>query len=277
MSYSQQISRQDPSCFLFLIDQSSSMSDPFGGEAGRSKAQRLADAVNRLLYELVLRCTKNQEEGPRNYFDVGVIGYGSSVGPAWGGALSGKDLVNITELADSPLRVDTKAKDDGAGGIVKVTLPTWLDPVAQNGTPMREAFEKAQRVLEAWIPAHPNSYPPTVINITDADANPGQEPGAVANAIQQLSTQDGAALVFNLHISTAPGQPILFPSDAGTLPDALARQMFDFSSPLPNHICAEAKNEGYSIDEGARGFVFGADGVELIRFLDIGTRVTELR
>jgi hypothetical protein len=39
MSYSAEISRTNPSCFLFLIDRSGSMEDPFGaGESNRSKA-----------------------------------------------------------------------------------------------------------------------------------------------------------------------------------------------------------------------------------------------
>ena len=55
MPYTAEISRTNPSCLLFLIDQSESMRDPFGGELGRSedvrrrsKADRLADAINNL-------------------------------------------------------------------------------------------------------------------------------------------------------------------------------------------------------------------------------------
>ena len=43
MPYQAEISRSNPSCFLFLIDQSGSMSDPFaGGEAKRKKADLVA-------------------------------------------------------------------------------------------------------------------------------------------------------------------------------------------------------------------------------------------
>ena len=281
MPYTNQISRAEPSCFVFLIDQSSSMMDSFGGESGRRKSERLADAVNRLLHELVLRCVKNQEEGPRHYFDVAIIGYGGRVGSAWSGSLAGKELVSTTELADDPLRVETKTKkqDDGAGGLVdvQVDLPVWFDAVANGGTPMKSAFEHAKRILESWVGSHPTSYPPTVINITDGEANPGEEPEATADAIRQLATQDGNVLLFNLHLSTQPGQAILFPADESTLPDQFARQLFAISSPLPPHIVSEAAKEGYSVSEGSRGFVFGADGVELIRFLNIGTMVTGLR
>jgi len=66
MSYSAEISRTNPSCFLFLVDQSGSMSDPFGdGEVPRKKADGVADATNRLLQNLVIKCAK--EEGIRDY------------------------------------------------------------------------------------------------------------------------------------------------------------------------------------------------------------------
>ena len=59
MSYSAEISRSNPTCFLFLIDQSGSMEDSFGGSTVTgSKAVAVADAVNRLIQNLVLRCAK---------------------------------------------------------------------------------------------------------------------------------------------------------------------------------------------------------------------------
>ena len=38
-----------------------------------------------------------------------------------------------------------------------------------------------------------------------------------------------------------------------------------------------AAQEGYPVGDGARGFVFNADIVAVIRFLDIGTRPSNLR
>lgn len=56
--YSAEISRSNPTCFLFLVDQSGSMDDPFGGESGKRKAQGVSDAINRLLQTLVFRCAR---------------------------------------------------------------------------------------------------------------------------------------------------------------------------------------------------------------------------
>lgn len=105
--YTAEISRNNPSCFLFLVDQSYSMADPFGGsEISESKAKMLADALNRVLWTLIGRCSK--DEGIRRYFQVGVIGYGAAVGPALGGNLAGRDLVWIDELAKFPIRIENR-------------------------------------------------------------------------------------------------------------------------------------------------------------------------
>src|SRR5207247_2273711 len=55
MPYTAQISRTNPACILLLIDQSRSMAEPFVGLADQNKAGVVADAVNRLLQNVVLR------------------------------------------------------------------------------------------------------------------------------------------------------------------------------------------------------------------------------
>jgi hypothetical protein len=45
-------------------------------ETEQTKAQFVADVLNKTLYQLVIRCTR--PEGVRNYFDVGVISDGAS-------------------------------------------------------------------------------------------------------------------------------------------------------------------------------------------------------
>jgi DnaJ-class molecular chaperone len=56
MSCKAEISRTNPTLFVFLLDQSGSMSDPFGGQASISKASGVARAINRMLSNLVIRC-----------------------------------------------------------------------------------------------------------------------------------------------------------------------------------------------------------------------------
>src|SRR5659263_640116 len=54
MPYTAEISRKNPSCFIFLIDQSGSMEDGWSGERSRKKSDELATIINRLLQNLVL-------------------------------------------------------------------------------------------------------------------------------------------------------------------------------------------------------------------------------
>ena len=60
--YMAEISRTNPSCFIFLVDQSASMVDPIGGEVRVSKADVVADALNRLLTELSLSGARRKRE-----------------------------------------------------------------------------------------------------------------------------------------------------------------------------------------------------------------------
>ncbi len=279
MTYTAEISRTNPSAILFLIDRSGSMQDPFGdGESRRSKADGVADAINRLLQNLVIKCAKS--EGVRDYYSVAVLGYGSQVGPAFAGALAGRQMVPISEIADQPARIEERSKkvDDGAGGLVEQTVkfPIWFDAVAKGGTPMCAALTQAREIAAEWLSQHPDSFPPIVINITDGESTDG-DPSAAAEALRDLSGADGNVLLFNLHLSSQRGPAIEFPSSPEELPDRFAKLLFDISSPLPEHMRAAAESEGYSTAPGARGFAFNADMVAVIRFLDIGTRPSNLR
>src|SRR5215213_386763 len=141
--YSAEISRSNPTAFLFLIDQSGSMEDPWAGsDGGQSKADALATIINRLFTEIVIKCSK--DEGVRNYFEIGVLAFGNDVRPALAGPLSGRIVVPVSEIADNPSRVEDRIQkvSDGAGGLVEqsVKFPIWFEPHAKGGTPMTEAL-----------------------------------------------------------------------------------------------------------------------------------------
>lgn len=279
MSYQAEISRTNPSCFLFLIDQSGSMSDSFGGgDSTKRKADGVSDAINRLLQNLVIKCAKS--EGIRDYYHVGVIGYGASVGSGFSGTLASSNLSPISVIANSPARIEerTKKVDDGAGGLIEqaIKFPIWFDPIANGGTPMCQALSIAKDILQEWLSAHPSCFPPIVINITDGEATDGS-PITVSDEIKNLSSNDGNVLLFNVHLSAQKSSPIQFPDSESNLPDEFAKLLFQMSSNLPTHIQNAAKQEGFNISEASRGFVFNADIVSLIGFLDIGTRPSNLR
>ncbi|MDX1952446.1 MAG: VWA domain-containing protein [Verrucomicrobiota bacterium] len=278
MPYTAEISRVNPSCFIFLIDQSGSMVEPIAGGENKRKCDGVADAINRLLHNLIIKCARG--EGVRNFYEVCVIGYGETVGPGFSGKLAGRELVPISEVASSPARVEerTKEVDDGAGGVVtrKIKFPIWFEPKAKGTTPMGQALSMAHKILADWTAKHQSSYPPIVINITDGEAT-DTGPVPQAESLCSLSTFDGNVLLLNCHISNRPVSPIIFPEGDAELPDEFARILFSVSSVLPTTLREMARNENVMLGENARGFAFNADLVELIRFLDIGTRSSNLR
>ncbi len=249
-----------------------------GSPENKRKCDSVADAINRLLHNLIIKCARG--EGVRNFYEVAVIGYGAQVMPAFSGKLAGRDLVTIGEIANSPARVEERVRqiDDGAGGTVpqKVKFPVWFEPVARGTTPMGEALSMAHHALESWVGRHPNSYPPIVINITDGEAT-DSGPVPQAEALCSLATNDGNVLLFNCHISNKPLDPIVFPDNDDVLPDSFARTLYSVSSLLPDGLRELARSENFEFGPTTRGFAFNADLVELIRFLDIGTRASNLR
>jgi hypothetical protein len=272
--YSSEIGRLNPMCFLFLIDQSGSMGRPFGPDSSKSKAQGVADAVNRLLHTLVFRCAKGDHVLDRYY--IGVIGYGDQVGLGFVGELAGGVLQPVSQVAAKPLRIERRIKkvDDGAGGLVEqsVTFPVWFEPLADGSTPMCNAFQAAHQVIGEFIEQHRDCFPPIVINITDGEATDGN-PESAATALRSLASNDGNVLLFNIHVSESGAKPVLFSAEDHGLPDAYAQMLFRMSSLLPPAMRQQARMAEFRVGESARGFGFNADLVSVISFLDIGTRV----
>lgn len=278
MAYQAPIQRSDPTAFLFLVDQSSSMGDKMAS-SDKTKAQFVADALNRTLMNLVTRCTK--ADGVRDYFEIGILGYGAQ-GAVNGlaGGLAAQVLNPISAFEQNPLRVEERKRkiDDGAGGIIEqsVKFPVWFEPVANGATPMCSAIQHAAQILAEWCDTHPNSYPPTVLHVTDGESTDG-DPEALATTLRQFSTSDGNILFLNLHVSALAGQPISFPSGESSLPDAFAKLLFRMSSPLPDHLIKVAQEKGHKVSFESRGYIFNAEAGEVVDFFDIGTRASQLR
>lgn len=246
MPYAAEISRENPTCFLFLVDQSGSMDEKM--ESGRSKAQFVADVLNRTLYTIGTACTK--ADGVRGFFEIGVLAYhGADVASGFGGALASAILHSIRDVDAAPLRVEERSKkvDDGAGGVVeqKTKFPVWFDPMSDGGTPMCAALTRAAEVLVPWCDSHPRSYPPTILHVTDGQSTDG-DPEGIADGLRQISTSDGPCLIFNLHVSTVTGSTVVFPATEGELSDEFSRVLFRMSSPLPTHVVHAAQGKGYS-------------------------------
>jgi hypothetical protein len=278
--YSQEISRQNKACFLFLLDQSFSMVEPRGSSSYR-KCDELAAAINGWLQNMAIRASG--DEGIKDWMDVGVFGYRTDnrgnliIEPALLGALAGKRLVSITEIGSQPARIDAKNQwipSEETGEMIEVPcdVPIWVDPVAEGGTPMCNMLYMAHGILSDWIQQHPHSFPPIVVHISDGESQDG-DPIAWAEAIRNLATGDGNVLLFNCHLSRTAADPFMFPASADGLPDDLAKVLFQMSSVLPEPFHRHAAVEGFRLEREARGMAFNANMVCLIQFLNMGTQV----
>jgi len=255
-----------------VMDQSASMNHRL--KSGQSKAAFLADVLNKTLYTLITSCSK--AEGVRDYFHVGVVAYGGEEARnGFQGVLDGEALHAVSRLAEAPLRVETRAKKvAGPNGDVaeqSVRFPIWFEPRSQGKTAMCAGLNAAIGILEQWRDAHPAAFPPTVLHVTDGHPSDGN-PEPIADRLKSLATDDGACLLFNLHVDAGDGEPLIFPNDERVLKDRFGKSLFRMSSLLPPHAVEAAAAKGYDVRPGARGFVFNA-GIEAIAdFFDIGTR-----
>jgi hypothetical protein len=268
--YTQPIDRNHPGCIIFLIDQSGSMDEPFGS-SGESKATALALAVNRLLRNFVLQCQRGEEV--RDYYHIGVIGYGRTVGPAFGGSLQGQHFVPISVVADFPLRMMTDSLPGNPD--VSIELPVWIDPRADGGTPMSAAVDLAGSLAVEWANDHWSCFPPIVVNVSDGEATDG-DPRSIAAQLREIRTGDGNLLLFNVNLSPEPLTAIEYPSSPVGLPNPYAVTLFEMSSELTPFMLAVARGMDLPVADGARGFVFNADAAKLSEFLDVGTRVSQV-
>ena len=264
------IGTSNPGCIVILIDQSYSMSESFSD--GGTKAERATQAVNNVIESIVIACRAG--ETIRDRCHISVIGYGDRVHCLVDGMVS--------EIASSLIGVKQVKKliPDGAGGVIEtpVETPIWIEPEADNGTPMHTAFEQAAEIVENWISDKPDGFPPVVINITDGEASHPDLTADNARSIMNLQTTDGAALVFNIHISNKR-RGVVFPSDKTQFAgDLYAEFLFDISSSLPQLLVASAQNAGFTPEPEARCFGYDADETLMIQLLKFGTLdVTKVR
>jgi len=128
--------------------------------------------------------------------------------------------------------------------------------------------------LSGFIAHYPDCFPPLIINISDGKATDGN-PEVQANALKAIGSSDGNVLFFNAHLSSSPAVPIEFPANESELADPHAKLLFRMSSLLPDGLQNAARNEGFRVSPETRGFVFNADLISVIRFLDIGTKAAQ--
>ncbi len=261
----------NPGCMIFLIDRSESMGDQFAREqvgGGRRKCDMVATIFNSFLNELITVNTSVQMDGNtevKRRADICALGYeGSTVTSVLDGVLSSQPFVSLADLQMNPMDIEirTRKEVDDTGNFynVEIPFPIWIKAKHNGGTPMCAALHRAQDMASQWAMNHADNYPPVIINLTDGIATDG-DPTSVAQQIMQVSTNDGNALLFNVHITGINSSPVLYPASESELPnDQYARQLFKISSVIPESSRTLLGSLlGYEVPPGARGMIFNGD------------------
>ncbi len=278
-AYTAQITRNTPTAFIFLIDQSVSMqkyTTLYGEEMPMAEA--VARIVNHQLNELVLRCIKGSET--RDYYDIAIIGYGEKAYSGWKGELEGRDFVKPSELKEHPYKkITTKKETRTRKGVkvVEVEEVQWIEAEATQGwTRVHLAFEKAKGLLDEWMEKHHDKdcYPPTIINITDGEFNGATKEYVLQQANELKSTNDGNVILFNIHISANKAVCVTCPASKDEVSfSSLATTMYEMSSLLPMRYSdriADLRGDG-TPNNRYRAMSINADMSTLIQLMDIGT------
>jgi hypothetical protein len=103
-----------------------------------------------------------------------------------------------------------------------------------------------------------------VVNVTDGASTDG-DPTALAHALGQISTVDGQALLYNVHITEHNLPPVEYPVSEAELPnDEFARLLFSISSPIPETSRTLLETvAGRRVSPGARGLIFNGDAASI--------------
>ncbi len=275
------ITRNRPSAFVFLIDQSGSMEEKitFNDET-LSKSAAVASIVNGLLGEILHRCKR--EDGYRDYFDVAVFGYGGDeVRSLLPGTEGRGGFLTPAELAAAPVETVRHFRErvlmDGRRLTSVAEQKAWIAPCHIGKTPMCAALAKAHDTVREWVADHAGQcgFPPIVINITDGEATDGtdEELATLAERIQGLSADCGRVMLVNIHLSPGGDDPgVMFPAE-GDLPDKpYARLLFRLSSAIPAIFHDEvAAVTGRREFGQSRTMSYNSTMTDLIGMLSIGT------
>lgn len=276
-AYTAQITRNTPTAFIFLIDQSGSMQNYttlYGEEMPMAEA--VARIVNHQLNELVLRCIKGSET--RDYYDIAIIGYGEKAYSGWKGELEGRDFVKPSELKEHPYKkITTKKETRTRKGVkvVEVEEVQWIEAEATEGwTRVHCAFEKAKGLLNEWMEKHheKDCYPPTIINITDGEFNGATKEYVLqqANELKSMFTNDGNVILFTANKAVCVTCPA---SKDEVSFSSLATTMYEMSSLLPmrySDSIADLRGDG-TPNNRYTAMSINADMSTLIQLMDIGT------
>ena len=288
--YDKKITRSEPALIIILIDQSISTNTSMVGN-GQEKydISHVAKMVtDNFLYEALRRCMKGSEY--REYLDLAVIAYGSGQE----GIRSALPKIPLSDFPFSAVKLQDTwiAKNDSTSQNSIFDKPKfeWIEARSDGDTPMLSAIRKSRKIIEKWLPQHPTSFPPLIINISDGGPTDDstilqmymdQRLGDLSETelisetkqIASMGTDNGKCIIANCHISPAKVKEILYPRtvDEAERVDQLAPILFEMSSIIPDELIGIGKSLDLDLEHDARFFIFNGGVDSLIKFMKFGT------
>ena len=272
---------------VFLLDQSGSMLLEVEADGRTYTNTAMATtALNDLIYKISEIITADPDTGElKDYCDIMVLGYGDQVTPLLDNGIP--TPISISKLVHKAVG-NIEVEEWHHNQRVVEKHPYWVMPSTKGSkhTEMALALQRAYHVVRNWLNEDQRryqSFPPIVVNITDAAFNDtAGSPVTEAERVRELATFDGHVLLFNCHL-TSHGlqQRIVFPQKEETIrslitdPDERewASQLFKMSSINPGTIIRRARNLYHvALEEQARGFIYNASPGDLMNFLRWGTQ-----
>jgi len=275
-SYQARVNSRRPWLLVLLMDTSHSMGADWGGTR-RSMIELVEDSVNNLLYSMALsHCVTGEEV--RDRMHLAVLTYGGDDVVNWalepsagsgGFCRAGGDDGWVTGY-----RHTSTYESDGE----QVEMPIWICLHASGSTPMLAAIKGVASIVEAHCVAYPDSFPPTVINISDGEPTDAGVPvdwNALVEAsedIRSYSTNQGSVLLCNVHLDPLGlGARLEYPDSPG--PERHQRGLWEMSSVMPAEIISAIFASSDADTFGARRFyVYNADLPAFEKFLQFGTQ-----
>lgn len=237
-SYTAPITDNNPTSILFVINQSYPTNEKIDFDGiPIPKAEAVSHIINGVINKTISE-NKDGNIGRKLFLDA--IGYGDYAYP-----LGDKEgFLPLQEIATS-----SKGQP-------------WIKPQSEGNANLFSALRMARRKVENWITEHPDSYPPTIIHITEYRYHGADDSTMVqlANELKFLSTNNGNALFFNIIITAKDdGKALYFPSSKDDLKDSYYGEMYYLlSSKLPLSY-NERLSRYHSVDnpcEPLQGFAF---------------------
>jgi uncharacterized protein YegL len=238
MPYQKFANADTPAFYIYLIDISESMKTADCG--GKPRISVVANALERTRRVMIRRSRRGNKVSRR--YGVAMIAYNHDV----------YDLLGGVKYVDE---------------FEKMTLPT-LYPQGMTNT--GAAFLAAYQLLKQHLNNLHDCPAPLICHLTDGMTTTGDNPHPIAEAIKQLSTEDGNVLLENIYVGarllrqpiTAPKSwpGVLNPTD---IDQEYVQSLWHMASPLPHAYAAVMEEEGYQMQAGAR-MLIPAETPELI-------------